>query len=54
MDMDFVVMSAMMRHTPVDQCFESDPDPERKKIPTKIEKVLKFDVLKCWMFFFEG
>ncbi len=31
-----------------------DPDPGGQKLPTKIEKVKKFQVLKCWMFSFEG
>jgi hypothetical protein len=43
-----------------------DPDPDselgsgsrsrsrRAKRPTKMEKVQKFHVLKCWMFSFEG
>jgi hypothetical protein len=31
-----------------------DPDPGGQKRPTKIEKIQKFHVLKCWMFSFEG
>jgi hypothetical protein len=48
------------------QYFRSGLDPEsirsvdpesgsrRAKLPTKIENVEKFHVLKCWMFSFEG
>jgi hypothetical protein len=25
-----------------------------KKLPTEIEKIMKFCVLECWMFFFRG
>jgi hypothetical protein len=32
----------------------ADPDPGGQKLPTKIEKVQNFHVLKCWMFSFEG
>jgi hypothetical protein len=33
----------------------TDPDPGGQKWPTKIEKKVKnFQVLKCWMFSFEG
>jgi hypothetical protein len=28
----------------------SDPDPGGQKLPTKVEKIKKFHVLKCWMF----
>jgi hypothetical protein len=31
-----------------------DPDPGGQKWPTKIEKNMKFHVLKCWTFSFEG
>ncbi len=31
-----------------------DPDPGGHKWPTKVEKLKKFHVLKCWMFSFEG
>ncbi len=31
-----------------------DPDPGGQKWPTKIGKVKKFNVLKCWMFSFES
>jgi hypothetical protein len=30
----------------------SYPDPGELKLPTRIEKVKKFHVLKCWMFSF--
>jgi hypothetical protein len=33
---------------------DPDPDPEGGKRPTKVEKIKKFQVLKCWMFPFEG
>jgi hypothetical protein len=33
---------------------DPDPDPGGQKLPTKIEKMKKFHVEKCWMFFFEG
>jgi hypothetical protein len=31
-----------------------DPDPGGQEKPKKLEKVKKFNVLKCWMFSFEG
>ncbi len=31
-----------------------DPDPGGQKCPTKVEKIKKFQVLKCWMFSFES
>ncbi len=30
----------------------SDPDTGGQKLPTKVEKIKKFHVLKYWMFFF--
>jgi hypothetical protein len=32
----------------------ADPDPEGQKLPTKVQKIYLFHVLKCWMFFFES
>jgi hypothetical protein len=29
-----------------------DPDPGVQKLPTKVEKIKKFHVLKCWLFSF--
>ncbi len=31
-----------------------DPDPGGQNCPTKLEKIKKFNGLKCWMFSFEG
>jgi hypothetical protein len=31
-----------------------DPDPRGQKLPTKVEKIKKVHVLKCWMFSFES
>jgi hypothetical protein len=31
-----------------------DPDPGGQKLPTKVEKIKKINVLKCWMFSFES
>jgi hypothetical protein len=31
-----------------------DPDPDGQKGPTKVEKIKKFHVLKCWMLSFES
>jgi hypothetical protein len=33
---------------------DPDPDPGGQKLPTKIEKVKNFHVLKSWMFSFKG
>jgi hypothetical protein len=33
---------------------DPDADSGEQKLPTKIEKVKNFNVLKCWMFSFEG
>jgi hypothetical protein len=30
-----------------------DPDPGGQKLPTKVEKIKIFHVLKCWMFSLE-
>jgi hypothetical protein len=30
-----------------------DPDPGGQKLATKVEKIKKFHVLKCWMLSFE-
>jgi hypothetical protein len=40
-DMYFVVMSAMMRHTPVDHCFESRSESKRAKMTHKNRKKLR-------------
>jgi hypothetical protein len=31
-----------------------NPDLGGHKLPTKVEKINKFYVLKCWMFYFES
>jgi hypothetical protein len=33
---------------------DPDPEPGGQKLPTKVEKNLKFHVLKCWMASFES
>ncbi len=37
----------------VDPDSKPDPDPGGQKLLTKIGKIQKFHVLKCWMFSFE-
>ena len=38
----------------LDQDQDPDPDPGGQKLPTKVKKIKKFHILKCWMASFES